>query len=267
MSGADIMSVQSKIESGVAHIKLTNPKSGNAIDASLVEGLSRALSDARQNETCRIIVLSAEGDEFCRGMDLEEAFQENGELDERLPKMLLDIWILIRTSDRPIIACVEGNVSGGGVGLVAACDIVLADENVTFMLPEVIVGMMPALIAPFLFHRISPGRARYMALSTRGIKAREAMIMGLVDEVSEDSIEATLNRQLQRLFHSSPRALAETKKYFESMSGENLREQGEKALTQLMSWVQTAQNVDDILRFSSGVPPSWFQKYRGKKNV
>ena len=91
----------------------------------------------------------------------------------------------------------------------------------------------------------------------------EAMMMGLVDELAEEGTGAVLDRQLQRLFRSSPRALAETKKYFESLRGHNLGEQADKALGQLMSWLAMPQNVDDILSFSSGFPAAWFQKYKG----
>lgn len=261
------MSVQSKIESGVAHIRLTNPKSGNAIGASLLEGITSSLRKAMADETCRAITLSAEGPDFCKGMDIEEAFKDGHTLDITSPKKFLDCLTLIRTSERPVIACVEGNVTGGGVGLVAACDIVLADENVVFMLTEVIIGMIPALIIPILHCRLSSAQVNYMALSTRGIKAKEAMMIGLVDELVEDGMESALNEQLRRLFCSSPRALAEVKKHVQCLTAENLRQQTEMALKEQIRCFNDPDVVEHVRNYVYGCTPPWFQKYRGENNV
>ena len=106
-----------------------------------------------------------------------------------------------------------------------------------------------------------------MALSTRGFTAREAMTLGLVDELADNGMEVALERQLQRLFHSSPRAIAETKKYLESLNQKNFGVQIDMAFSEITSWLKTPENVDDIIGFSSGCPASWFQKYRGKVNV
>jgi methylglutaconyl-CoA hydratase/polyketide biosynthesis enoyl-CoA hydratase PksH len=91
--------------------------------------------------------------------------------------------------------------------------------------------------------------------------------MGLVDELAENEMGVALERQLQRLFHSSPRAIAETKKYLESLNQKNLQVQIDMAFSEITSWLKVPENVDDIVSFSSGRPASWFQKYRGKVNV
>ncbi len=256
-----------EIVSGVARITLSSPKSGNALNISLLEHLTQSLKEAEAHDACRVILLQAEGDDFCKGLDLEAAFAKGERLDPEIFKKFLNCLTLICNSTKPVIAFVEGNVTGGGVGLVAVCDLVLASEQAVFMLPEVLVGMIPALIAPFLLRRMTPGRVKYMTLSTRRISASEAQVFGLVDEVATDGMTHTLNRQLQRLFRSSPHALAESKRYFERLHIEDLNQQIEIALDQLTSWLEQPDVVGGIRTFTEGFSPPWFQKYPAGKNV
>ena len=259
--------VEYQLDSGVAWIKLASPRSGNALNATLILQLSRALEDSINDESCRVITITATGSDFCKGLDLEEAFIKGGLPDQEFFKMLVDCLTLINSSSRPVIACVEGNVTAGGVGLVAACDIVLASNNAVFMLSEVILGMIPALIAPFLLRRLTPARLRYMTLSSRRIPAPEAHIFGLVDEVATEGMSQTLNRQLQRLFCCSPHAIAESKQYFEQLHSQDLHRQTEIALNQKMSWLKQPEVIEGIQTFTEGFSPPWFQKYRGQTHV
>lgn len=258
--------IQYQNQSGVARIRLAAADSGNALNLPLVEQLSHAIQDASNDEGCRVITISAEGPDFCRGLDLEQVMDSDGKVDPALFQLFLDCLLLICESGKPVIACVEGNVSGGGVGLVAACDMVLAQQEVTFMLPEVIVGMIPALIGPFLLRRLTPARARYMALSSRGIKAPEANLFGLVDEVVTQRMSATLNRQLKRLFRSNPLALAESKHYFDKLENKTLRQQTDFAKKQLISWLSQPEVIAGLQTFAEGFSPPWFQRYRAPKN-
>ncbi|NQE34727.1 enoyl-CoA hydratase/isomerase family protein [Microcoleus asticus] len=259
--------VEYQLDSGVAWIKLASPRSGNALNSALISQLSLSLEEAINDESCRVITISAIGSDFCKGLDLEEAFATGGLPDQEFFKMFLDCLTLIHSSSRPVIACVEGNVTGGGVGLVAACDMVLASNNAVFMLSEALVGMIPAMIAPFLLRRLTPARLRYMALSTRGIPAPEAQIFGLVDEVASEGMSQTLNRQLQRLFCCSPEAIAQSKQYFEQLHSVDLHRQTEIALNQLMSWLKQPEVIEGIEIFTEGFSPPWFQKYKGQSHV
>ena len=173
----------------------------------------------------------------------------------------IDCLTLIARSSRPVIACVEGKVTGGGLGLVAACDLVLATSNASFMLSEVIVGLIPALIAPFLRRRLSSARVRYMTLSSRAINADEAWQFGLVDEVAKEGMMRALDRQLKRLFRSNPSALAESKRYFAELDGTTLERQVEIALKHATSWLSQPEVVEGMQSFVDGFSPPWWQKY------
>jgi len=162
----------------------------------------------------------------------------------------------------PVIACAGGKVMGGGVGLVAACDIVIAAREAIFMLPEVIAGMIPALVAPTLLRRIGAARVRFMAVSSQGISATLAQTFGLVDEVADGSLEEARDRHLDRLFRSSPEAIEETKRYLDELSHCGVDLQTEFARGHLRSWLGREGVREAIQEFGQGFAPRWFQKYR-----
>lgn len=259
--------VKYEIRAGVAHITLSFLKSSNALSVPLIKALTQSIKEAVADESCRVIVIAAEGSDFCKGLDLEAVFTSDAPPDPAIFKMFVDCLDLIYSCSKPVISCIEGNVTGGGAGLVAACDIVLASENVIFMLSEVLVGMLPTLIAPFLLRRMTLGRVKYMTLSTRGISALEAKEFGLVDEVAIDGMSNTLNRQLKRLFRSSPRAIAESKKLFVKLDSGELHQQMELDLNHLLSWLEQPEVLEGVRTFAEGFSPPWFQKYRGQRNV
>ncbi|UQA57017.1 enoyl-CoA hydratase/isomerase family protein [Polyangium aurulentum] len=259
--------VRSFMDAGVARVILSAPESGNALTTPMLEGLARALALAESDPTCRVIVLSAEGNHFCQGLDLAAAFASGGRPDGHFLRLSVDCLLKIRSARVPVIARVEGDVSGGGVGLVAACDVVIAAPAATFMLPEVVVGMIPAVIAPFLLRRLTPARLRYMALSSRGVRGAEARELGLVDEVVEDETDRAVDRQIQRFFRSSPRALSECKRYFDALTPGDLEAQATAAIDRLSTWLGDPEVVAGARAFSEGEVPPWFEKYRRRSDA
>ncbi|QKQ73735.1 enoyl-CoA hydratase/isomerase family protein [Nostoc sp. TCL240-02] len=257
-----LKAIEYQIDSGVAHITLSAPEAGNALNGEMLAEFYQALQNAIADPTCRVIVISSIGADFCTGMDFNAIFA-NGSRPNLAPlQAFRDCLLLIYSSPRPVITCVTGNVTGGGVGIVAASDIVLAEENVLFMLSEVLVGMIPAVITPFLLCRLSSSQVKYLTLSSRGIDGNEAKNWGLVDEIASDGMNDTLNRQIQRLFYSSPEAIAESKQYFDTFIGQDLRHQTEFAMQRLQKWLEQPQITTAIHQFSEGYSPPWFQKYR-----
>lgn len=253
--------IRFEIDQAVARITLAAPESGNALNTILVEGLLHALAQAENDPNCRVIVLSAEGTYFCQGLDTEEAFTKDGQPNRALLERLLQVAKTIRSSRMPVIACVDGHVNGGGIGLVAVADIVIAAPTATFMLPEVIVGMIPAVVGVFLLRRITPARLGYLASSTRGIRGLEAREMGLVDELADNGVEHALEMQLKRLLRSSPRSLAETKRYLETLTPNDFSTQATMALEKLYAWLSDPEVIEGIRVFTEGGAPPWFSKY------
>jgi len=259
-----LKAIQYQIDSGVAHITLSAPEIGNALNGEMLTEFYQVLQNAIAEPTCRVIVISSTGADFCTGMDFNAIFTNASRPNLTPLQTFRDCLLLIYSSPRPVITCVTGNVTGGGVGLVAASDIVLAEENVVFMLSEVLVGMIPAVITPFLQCRLSASKVKYLTLSSRGIDAVEAKSLGLVDEITTDGMNHTLNRQIQRLFYSSPAAIAESKQYFDTFIGQDLHHQTEFAMQRLLQWLEKPQITEAIHQFSEGYSPPWFQKYKMK---
>ena len=219
----------------VAWITLNAPKNGNALNFEVGRALAGFVTKAGADDACRAIVISSACDDFCRGLDFDSVIDTDKDL-RLLSQSFGECLALIARTPKPVIACVNGNAIGGGAGLVSACDIVIAGTRSSFSLPEVVVGMIPALIMPYLLRRMPAGRVRYLAMSSRSLNAEEARHYGLVDEAAED-VDCALDKQLQRIFRSAPHAVAQTKRYFELLSdGEWLRQE-KLSVEQLSSWL------------------------------
>lgn len=259
--------VRTVVTDGVCFVTLTAAANGNAINFDLIDGLTAALDTVDADPDCRAMVISAEGETFCRGLDLE-AFFVHGRLPERDQLRRLPACLArIRRARVPVIAVADGEAMGGGVGLLAACDLVLGTPRARFMLSEPIVGLVPATIVPFLLLRIGPARLRAMTLSTRGIAAAEAHTWGLVDELVTGDVGPALRGQLQRIFRCAPAALAETKRYYDRLSAADLDQQIEIGLDQFTGWFSQPEVVDGVTSFSEGFAPPWFARYRGRMDV
>ncbi|MFI9407019.1 enoyl-CoA hydratase/isomerase family protein [Nocardia sp. NPDC052316] len=171
------------VKGAAATLTLNRPDRRNAIDSALITALHRALDVVERSPEVRVLRLGHRGPWFCSGMDFDdldgsaEPAVDAGEFFAVLER--------IACGDVATIAVVGGQVAGGGVGLVAACDTVLAASDATFALPEALWGLLPAAVYPFLRRRIGPGPARHLALSARTLTAVDAARLGLVDEVSD----------------------------------------------------------------------------------
>jgi enoyl-CoA hydratase/carnithine racemase len=253
------------LEAGVGHVTLASAETGNALDRDLLEQFQREVMRARSETGCRVIVVNAEGREFSIGFDLSAV--KAGENVPALARLFASCLLSLTEADQPVLACVEGRASGGAVGLIAACDIVLAADAAEFMLPEVIVGMIPSLITPVLRRRLPLARIRYLALSSRAVHAIEAMQFGLVDEVVGNEMQAALKRQVGRLKRSSPRALAECKQRLLADDASELRHQLEAAINRLVIWLQDDEVREGVARFGKGLAPPWFSSVTEENNV
>src|SRR5688572_30572569 len=177
------------VEDAVARITLNRPEKRNALNPALIAGIKDALREASGDERVRVVVITGAGKDFCSGADLsvlqriaEADVSENAE-DAR---SLLELFMLIRRVEVPIVAAVKGRALAGGCGLASACDLVLASSSARFGYPEVKIGFVPAMVMAILRRNVSEKRA--FELVTRGaeLSAAEAERVGLVNHVYED---------------------------------------------------------------------------------
>lgn len=188
----------------MAH-RIPLPKTLNlASIEALHEALTRAAADERQD----VWVLQGGGDGvFCRGMDL--SMMVDGADGARGARAFAFCLNLIASAPRPVVAVVDGVAQGGGVGLAAAADLVIATSSSTFALPEGLFGLLPAIILPVLHERLSPQRARTLALRGGGVSATWAAESGLIDEVVDDAgtLEQVLAKRVRELSRVATRAV------------------------------------------------------------
>lgn len=185
------------------------------ISAASAEGLASRIADALSDETVRGLVLDGQPQDFCRGMDIG-VFGSSGHIDDvadpdldRGIRLFADTLCRLASAPKPTLAVVHGAALGGGLGLAAACDLVVATRSATFGLPEGLFGLAPAVIGPVLLERITAAALRRLALTAEPIDAAEAKAIGLVDEVVED--EAVSMRRVRRLCAALSRVHPQTK--------------------------------------------------------
>jgi enoyl-CoA hydratase/carnithine racemase len=185
--------------------------------ARLTPGLVARLTTAlRGAASARVITLEGAGAAFCEGMDASALAcpsgpspDGSGDALEALDRFAALLQAIER-APQPVIALVDGAALGGGLGLAAAADLVLATPRAAFGLPETLLGLIPAMVFPVLVRRIGPASARRLALGAASVPAADALRLGLVDELTDD-LDAALERHARRLERMDRRALAHVK--------------------------------------------------------
>jgi methylglutaconyl-CoA hydratase len=203
--------LQVEVARGVATLTLDSPANRNALSRAMRGQLRDALAGALADDAVRVVVLDHTGRVFCSGMDLAEAagggVQEQGVRE--FPEILQTLW----SSPKPVLAAVRGPARAGGVGLAAACDVVVAGASASFGFSEVRLGLVPAVISAVVLPRMLPHVAHRLMLSGEVFDAAAAAAGGLVDVVVPDEqVSEAVAAQVTALAAGSPTALAETKR-------------------------------------------------------
>jgi methylglutaconyl-CoA hydratase len=200
---------------GVAHVVLNRPERHNAFDDALISELTEALLEASADASVRAVVLRGNGRSFSAGADLEWMRRVAGYSEAANREDAAALALLMHTLDRmpkPTVALVQGAAYGGGVGLVACCDIALAAEGAKFSLSEVRLGLIPAVISPYVVAAIGSRQARRYFQSAEVITAARAREIGLVHEVVADAdLAARGDAVLAQLLEAAPGAQAQAK--------------------------------------------------------
>jgi polyketide biosynthesis enoyl-CoA hydratase PksH len=209
---ANYKTIKVQFQDSVCYLQIDRPEAGNTINGQLVTECNDVLRACEESAT--VIVLSGSQEVFCLGADFKaiaDPSRARYEQDDG-PGPLYDLWLRLSTGPYVTISLVRGKANAGGIGFVAASDIVLADESAQFSLSELLFGLYPACVLPFLMRRVGFQKAHYLTLMTQPISAREACQWGLVDAVEPRS-EALLRRHLQRLRRLSKIAIRRYKSY------------------------------------------------------
>lgn len=200
-----------RVTDGVARITLNRPEKRNALNAHMISALHHALDQAARHADVRVVLIEAEGRDFCAGLDLLALDRGNeASVMEHLKtaRQLADLLLAIRKHPRPVITAMRGRALGGGAGIATASDLILASKSAWIGYPEVKIGFVPAMVAALLRRSITEKRMFELLATGESIHAEEARAIGLINQVFPDEdFEASVDAYVQGIAEKSPSAL------------------------------------------------------------
>jgi len=257
-----------KIDSGLALITLAGCHSECRLNHESLTDLHRYMDLAVADPIVKIILLRSLGKDFCTGLDLEFIESDCIALQTAV-ELYAGILKKIHAAPKVVIAVINGAVKGGGVGLISACDIIVATDESTFQMPEVLFGIIPANVIPFLVcRRISMQKVRYLILTASKISAKEALAIGLIDEVhSKEDLEKKTKSIIKRLFKANPQALNLAKSFTEQVWGKEINIASDLAKEALLDIIQKPEVKKGITSFNEGKVPEWFSLFKASDSI
>jgi enoyl-CoA hydratase len=245
--------VQYAVQRGIARIALDSPRNRNALSAALVAQLTRALTDAGADDTVRAVEVTHTGNTFCAGADLSEASQ--GGMKEGALRVLALLRHIVALP-KPVVGSIDGHVRAGGLGIVGACDIVLAGPASTFAFSEVRLGLAPAMISLTTLPRLDPRAASRYYLTGETFDAPTAARIGLITAAVED-IDAGTLAVLDRLRACSPQGLRETKPLLTAGLLDGFEARAEALADQSARLFGSPEAAEGMAAFLEKRKPSW----------
>jgi methylglutaconyl-CoA hydratase len=247
---------------GVATLTLDRPDKHNALDGATMRELHAALVAIESNPQVRLVVLTGAGASFCAGADIAHmrsmmGATEQQNVDDAL--LLVRCLRLLDELDRPVIARVNGNVFGGGVGLVACADIAIGSKAAKFALTEVRLGIVPAAISPYVIAAIGGRQARRLFLTATPFDAHEARNIGLLHfTTAAEQLDAAVATQVDLLLRGGPEALRAAKKLVRRVSQLAERDAlGEETARLLARLRVSAEGREGLSAFLERRKPGW----------
>ena len=207
-----------EVKSGAAWITLNRPENRNALSAILVSELYEHLGEANEDSDVRCIVITGNGTAFCAGADLKSA--PGSSIEGRRSVPYPDVLKRIQDSDKPVIAAVNGYAFAGGLGLVGAADIVVADEEAKFSFSEVRIGVIPAVISVVCIPKLGTHHAMKLFLTGERFTGSQAVEMGFAHRaVPGSQLTAAVEEEIEMINLGGPNAVVQCKKLVRAVPG------------------------------------------------
>jgi methylglutaconyl-CoA hydratase len=252
------------VEDGVVRVVLSRPHKRNALTREMLDLLLDRIQVTAAAAATRMLILAADGPVFCAGMDLQE-MQERAarpdavELWQGDANAYREVVAALVQLDIPTLAVVQGPVVAGGVGLVLACDMVLASDAASFSLPEPKRGITAAVVAPLLVYRLGAGQATHLLLCGRVLSADEALRVGLCHElVPSGELEVRVEERCRSILSGAPSALAATKSLLRATAGRQLLADLDAGMRISAAARETADAREGLAAFLGKRDPAWF---------
>lgn len=244
-----------RYQGNICFIQMNRPEANNAVNNVLVRELGTVLETC--GDSAAVVVLEGLPEVFCSGADFADIRQDvlRGERPEQDPELLYDLWLKLAGGPFMTIAHVRGKANAGGVGFASACDVVLADHTAVFSLSELLFGLYPACVLPFLIRRTGFQKAHYMTLTTQPVSVQQAQEWGLVDAYAENS-DLLLRKHLNRLERLSPKSVRQYKSYMSALY-EELAAAKQRAVSANRDMFADAGNRETIFQFVQNGKLPW----------
>lgn len=249
---------------GIARLTLARPDRHNALSPDLIDALAAAAARLDGDPAVRAVVLTGAGRSFCAGGDLgwmraQVDADRAGRMAEA--RRLAGMLDALNTLGKPLIGRVQGPAYGGGVGLMAVCDVVVAAAGARFGLTETRLGLIPATISPYVLARMGEGRARAVFMSARLFDAAEAVALGLVNRVvAEADLDAAVEAEVAPYLAAAPGAVAAAKRLARALGPPIDAAVIEESVSRLADTWETEEARAGIEAFFARRPPPWAPK-------
>jgi methylglutaconyl-CoA hydratase len=246
----------------VATVRLNRPDKHNAFDEHLIEELTQAFRDLASDAAVRVAVLAANGQSFSAGADLDwmKRMSAMGRAEnERDAMALANLMEAIDHCPKPVIGVIQGAAFGGGVGLVACCDIAIATSSASFCLSEVRLGLIPAVISPYVAAAIGPRACRRYFLTAEKFDAATAERLGLIHRVvAPEALEAARDEAVKQLLNGGPAAQAAAKNLIQRVAGAPIDDALRRdTATRIADARTSAEGKEGIAAFLEKRKPNW----------
>jgi methylglutaconyl-CoA hydratase len=254
--------ISHELKHGVALITLNRPAKHNALNAPMIEQLTAIIVAMSVEPLCKVLVFNAAGPNFCAGADLKQmqtmahASIADSEQDAR---QLAQLLYTLYQCPKPTLCLVQGTTLGGGLGIIAACDIAIAERHAKFAFPEVKRGLIPAIISPYIVHAIGHRLSQYYFLSAKQFACDEAKRIHLIHRIEDSDLlqEAGL-MFAHTLLDNSPQAMHAVKLLLANMSQPALSEALISfSIEQLVRQRQTLAAKEGLQAFLDKRPANW----------
>jgi len=253
--------VEVAVDGTVARVFLARPAVRNAFDGATVEALRESIATVSQREDVRVIVLGGHGPAFSAGADLEWMRTVAGFTHEQNiadARALAALFETIDLSPKAVVARVQGAAIGGGAGLVAVADVAVAASGAQFGFTEVRLGLVPAVISPYVLRRIGSAAARELFLTGERFGADKALAIGLVHRVvPESELDAAVDERVRELLQAAPGAVAAAKALVRDLAGRRPEEVRDATASLIAERRATAEGQEGLQAFLEKRKPGW----------
>ncbi|MBP2450384.1 enoyl-CoA hydratase family protein [Mycolicibacterium lutetiense] len=249
--------VHYRVQGAVARLTLDSPHNRNALSTALVEQLHQGLTDAADEPGVRVVVLGHTGGTFCAGADLSEAAgQDPGEIAVDRAREMTRTLRAILELPVPVIGAIDGHVRAGGMGLIGACDLVVAGPQSTFALTEARIGVAPSIISLTLLPKMSPRAAGRYFVTGEKFGAAEAAEIGLITQAADD-VESAVAALTAEIAKGSPQGLATSKALTTASILRRFDEDAEALTRQSAQLFVSDEAREGMMAFLQKRPPNW----------